>query len=405
MPDQFTQTITTSYGSRIVNSFKGIVFGIILLVASFGILYWNEGRVDLSAIAKNAISVDSAVVNSDQTLQGKLVSTTGNLITDETLGDNLYLNPGKYIALKRNVEMYAWVEKESNSSHTNVGGSETTTANYTYVKEWTDSPKSESSFKSPEGHQNPEMTLSDSSPTVTNAKLGIYSVDPKSLSLHGFEEVSLNKDNTILDKNTTLEDNHVYIKFSKDSSYANPIVGDMRISYQAVNSGITGTVFGNLSGDSIVPHIGDKNTTLYEFTTGSKEEGIATMHSEYETMLWILRALGFVLMFIGFTMLFGPISILLDFFPVFGSISRGLIGLLSFVISLVLSIVTILVSMILHSFVAVITALIIVVGLIVFVFFRIKKGKQSNQNTSSISTSPSTPVPPVTPPPAGPTLQ
>jgi len=57
MADQFTDVTTTGYGGRIINSIKGVVIGLILFVVSFGLLYWNEGRVDLSNIAKTATEI------------------------------------------------------------------------------------------------------------------------------------------------------------------------------------------------------------------------------------------------------------------------------------------------------------------------------------------------------------
>lgn len=77
MPDQFTGTTTTGYGNRIVNSVKGVVIGFVLVVAAVGLLYWNEGQVDVSIIAKTATEIPSAAVSTDPSLTGKLISTTG----------------------------------------------------------------------------------------------------------------------------------------------------------------------------------------------------------------------------------------------------------------------------------------------------------------------------------------
>jgi hypothetical protein len=115
MPDSFSQITTTGYGNRIVNSLKGVVIGLILFVASFGLLYWNEGRVDLSTIAKTATEISSATVSTDPSLRGKLVSTTGVVNSNQVIGDNLFLNPDKFIAAEREVEMYSW--KEESESH------------------------------------------------------------------------------------------------------------------------------------------------------------------------------------------------------------------------------------------------------------------------------------------------
>src|SRR3990167_8092 len=147
MPDSFSSTTTTGYGSRIVNSIKGVVIGLILFVVSFGLLYWNEGRVDLSNIAKTATEISSATVSTDSSLTGKLISTTGVVNSDQIIGDNLFLNPDKFIAAEREVEMYSWIEKSESHSKTNTGGSETTETTYTYSKGWEVNPNTMKDMK------------------------------------------------------------------------------------------------------------------------------------------------------------------------------------------------------------------------------------------------------------------
>src|SRR3972149_2244047 len=44
MPDTFTKVTTQSYGSRIKESITGVLVGLVLVVVSFGGLFWNEGR-------------------------------------------------------------------------------------------------------------------------------------------------------------------------------------------------------------------------------------------------------------------------------------------------------------------------------------------------------------------------
>jgi len=129
MPDQFVKVTTKGYGTRIGESVGRVVVGILLFLGSFGLLFWNEGRADLSTVANKAIDVGTAQ-------DGDLVWVTGEVSTDAKIGDDLYLDAGDYLAVERNVEMYAWVEKTEESSTTNVGGSETTTTTYDYVKEW-----------------------------------------------------------------------------------------------------------------------------------------------------------------------------------------------------------------------------------------------------------------------------
>ncbi len=44
MPDTFTSTTSTSWGSNLFGSIKSVLFGFVLFVISFPLLIWNEGR-------------------------------------------------------------------------------------------------------------------------------------------------------------------------------------------------------------------------------------------------------------------------------------------------------------------------------------------------------------------------
>jgi len=109
MPEEYTEVTKVSWGKRIEKSFKGIILGIILFIASFFILWFNEGRVDFSKIAKLSVPVEANFV--DEKAEGKFISVTGKLESNQTIGDPRFLKPGPYIKLVREVEMYAWVEK------------------------------------------------------------------------------------------------------------------------------------------------------------------------------------------------------------------------------------------------------------------------------------------------------
>ena len=44
MSDTFTETTTKSWGSRIVGSITGVIFGIVLILGSALVLFLNEGH-------------------------------------------------------------------------------------------------------------------------------------------------------------------------------------------------------------------------------------------------------------------------------------------------------------------------------------------------------------------------
>jgi len=395
MPDRFTTTTTTGYGSRIVNSIKGIVIGIIFFVVSFGLLYWNEGRVDLSNIAKTATEISAQTQNTNASLNNKLVSATGIVNSDQIIGDNLYLSPDRFMAVERKVEMFAWVEKKETRSKTNVGGSETTETTYSYSREWTERSESSSNFAHPEGHENPQKILDSSTNKVTAATVGVYNFDPQSATLPNFSKLPLNSQNVILSPEITLaNDTYLFRRNSEGGTFENPQIGDLRISYNVLYPNFEGTIFGKLSGNKIDPYFDQDGNRLYQVFSGTREAGIATLHTEYTTMLWILRLVGFLMMWFGLMALFGPISVLMDILPIFGAISRSLIGVITFAVAFVLTIVTILVSMIAHSLIAIIIALVITVGAII-VFFVMLKNKKRASGVMATATTPVQTAPPV----------
>jgi hypothetical protein len=387
MPDQFTDVTTTGYGGRIINSIKGVVIGLILFIVSFGLLYWNEGRVDLSNIAKTATEISSATVSTDSTLTGKLISTSGNVNSDQVIGDNLFLNPDKFIAAKREVEMYSWIEKSESHSKKNIGGSETTETTYTYSKGWEENPKSSSNFKHPEGHENPQKSLDSYTNKVTAATIGVYSFDPQSVTLPNFSQLPLNSQNVTLSDGATLaNDSYLFIKKSESGTFDSPQIGDLRISYHVLRPGFDGTIFGKLSGSKINLYFDQDGNNLYRLFIGTRDQAISTLHTEYTTLLWILRLVGFLLMWFGLSALFGPISVLLDVLPIFGAISRSVIGVITFLVALVLTIVTILVSMIAHNLIALIIALVVTVGAIIAFFVILKNKKKASGGMAAVTT-------------------
>ena len=118
--------------------------------------------------------------------------------SNEIIGDNLFLKPDKFIAVKRKVEMYAWVEEKETRSKTNIGVSKIRETTYTYRKDWTESPESSDHFIYPGSHENPQKLLNSYTNKVTAATIRVYSFDPQSVTLSSFTKLSLNSKNVEL---------------------------------------------------------------------------------------------------------------------------------------------------------------------------------------------------------------
>ncbi|MDP2807083.1 MAG: TMEM43 family protein, partial [bacterium] len=181
MADQFTETTTTGWGKRIMNSVMGALIGALLFFFAFVVLWKTEGRINYAKIAGKAVALSTQ--NVDQNGQDKLVSATGLLETPDSVGDPEFIRPGNYILLQRTVEMYAWRERSSSKSKKNTGGSETTTTTYTYEKEWTSRPENSAEFKKPEGHANPGLDVEEKEFYAGQAKLGAYELDIQNMQL------------------------------------------------------------------------------------------------------------------------------------------------------------------------------------------------------------------------------
>lgn len=375
--NKFVKTTKTGFGSRLGSSISGIGFGLLLFFASFALLYWNEGRVDLATVADDAQQVNAEQVSTE--LDGQQVYVTAEISADGgAIGDNLFLASGDYLAVKRNVEMYAWVESTSSSSDTNLGGSETTTTEYSYREDWVSSTAiPDSSQFEMSGYSNPTPDYASDSFYADGGKIGVYGIELANIELPEFKKATLNEENFVSDGGSELKGGYVYVDYSGDGSEV-PALGDLRVSYEVIEPGMKATVFGKLDGSDIVPFVDTANdgAKVYRMFKGSRDEAIATFHDEHVFMTWVLRAVGFFMMWFGLSSVLSVISVLLDVLPFLGRLSRGIVSLVTFLIAAVLSAATILISMILHNVIALVVTVLVVIGLVVFVLK--KKGNKPN---------------------------
>ncbi len=344
MGDRFTEISETGFLQNILNSIKGILVGLALLVTSFAVLWWNEGRTDMSKLAKTSIPVSSETI--DERADGQLVSVTGHLESLETLGDSQFLREGPYIGLNRNVEMYVWVEKKSSKSRKKLGGGRVRETTYSYEKQWTESPPDSSSFRESAGHQNPRPPVYDQSFTVNSATVGAYRFDPRAARLPHPSPIPLTAENFIASMSARREGSYAYIGAGNLQS---PTIGDIRIRFSAVKSGAEATLFGKLVGNRVEPYLYKGKGRLYRAIAGSRETAIDKMATEFTVTTWLFRGAGFLAMWLGLSLLFSPINAILDVIPLLGDISRFVIGLAMFFVALALSLLTMVVSAIAHN--------------------------------------------------------
>ena len=375
MSDEFVEVGSRSLFDNLGASIKGVLVGIVMFFVSFPVLWWNEGRVDPSSVAKSAVEV--AADGSKNDGEGKLVAINGDLKAIGTLGDPEFVANGNYIKLFRNTEMYAWVESVKTENKKKLGGGTDVIKTYTYDLKWTSNPKSGEDFwANSKGktskYRNPAMNYESQSFAADKASVGAFSFTAAKIGLPSAKPVTLT--DTMLNagargKVKRASDKYLYAGYG---SIDNPGLGDVRISYQAVVPTSNVTLYGERHGKEIQSYDWKGEVTLFRIIEGTHKEALKTMHGEHVTMTWILRLVGFFLMWMGLSSVLGPIHAIMDIVPFIGSAGRFVVGLVLFPVALVLSLITIIVSNIFHSPVLMLLTIGAVVG---FAMYWVKRKK------------------------------
>jgi hypothetical protein len=366
MADEFKEITTTSWGKRIVDSLKGIILGVGFFIASFYLIFWNEGRsVDriktLDEGRNLLIAVSSGQIDANN--NGKLVHISDNAITSDILKDDFFGVQENALKLKRTVEMYQWKENENSETKKDLGGSETKETTYSYEKIWSEKPINSGNFKKREGHENPTMPYNSKTYSANDITIGAFKLtEPFIKKIKKFEEYPLSQKNfdamdSRLKPLFTLVGNKY---FYGDAN--NPQIGALRISYGIIKPTEI-SVIGKQDNNTIQIYYtkrGDIN--LLEMGNVSAESMFSHAKSENTLITWLVRLGAFILMWAGLAMILTPIRVLGDVVPFIGNVLGAGIGLLSGIISLVLSFSTMAIAWIFYRPIVGIILLILVVG-------------------------------------------
>ncbi len=329
----------------------GILFGLLFVVGSVILLGWNENRAvttanSLKEGAGAVVSVASAEVLPAN--DHKLIHLSGQVETGETLHDPVLGVEAVALQLKRQVEMYQWKEKKTTEKHTKLGGGEETTTRYEYTKDWSDELISSSSFTHPQDHSNPTaMPVSKLTLTTSKAALGGYRVSSFWIDqMHGAEGLHLS-DNVLVNLSAEWkgkckkEGEKLYI--GKDSNV--PEVGDARITFQVLRPGLF-SILAQQAGPSLEPYATRAGGEIARVESGEVSAALMFQHAQSEntTLTWVARVGGFILMWVGFSMMLGPLKVLADILPFAGTIVGIGTAMIAAIISFVASVVIVAVA-------------------------------------------------------------
>ena len=344
MSDQFTEVTTKSWGSRLMDSIRGLFLGLILIIGSLILLWWNEGRAihtenDLKDGSKNVVHLQTNVPLPEN--EDKLVHLTGTVNTTDTLIDpdfNIYTNA---IALNRNVLIYQWKETSEEITEKNLGGAETTTTTYSYTKNWVSNKINSDNFKKPEGHvNNSAYSYENSSYEAENVFIDSFKLSKEVIdNISNFETFAL--DSNSKNGSYKISSNTIYL--GSGNLENNPQIGDVKISFEVVKPSQLVSIISKQSQNTLVPFVGKNGSTINELSFGEVSADVMFKEaiSSNKTLTWILRLVGLVLCIFGFNLLFNPLVIIGDFVPFIGSIVGIGTGFLSTILGMIFSFVTV----------------------------------------------------------------
>lgn len=374
MPDSYTEINKISYGDNIKNSFGGMILGIILFLASFVVLWINEGHnvnqtYKANYMDKNTVNVTVDRMSRDN--DNKLVYLSGIAITDAVLTDGMITVPNAF-ALKRTVEMYQWHEEVDTKKKDEIGGSTTETKTYTYKKVWSEDEIDSENFKKP-GYNNPKFPVKSADFYAETGKLGAFNLTTRqSKSMGGYL------------KYTNLPQVYGY-DLIKDFYYKGeprvPKVGDIKISYEYIPSGVEISIIGQQKSDNTLTNLILKKTSVYLQQDGlrTKDEMINSFRKGNAMFTNIIRILGWFLMFLGLSMLINPLLVILKIIPFFEKIVGFFTGGIIFLISAALSLLTIAIAWLAYR-PGLSVGLLTIVGVIFFmVKKKLKPAKDANE--------------------------
>jgi len=400
MSDRYTTSSTESWGSRLAGSIKGILFGFLLFLISFVVLWWNEGRAVKTATgltegAGKVISVYEGDI--DPKYEGELIHISGNIICNDTLIDNDFNISSTGLKLKRHVEMYQWVESTSEKKEKNLGGSETTTTTYDYAKKWKETVINSNNFEIQDKYINPnQMPIESKEMAVNSAEIGAFNFSDDFIDrMNDYQNISLTPHKSSNSKITSSKNNKLYNDngeviytpnlysdsivtssyiFMGDGTPQNPKIGDVKITFSEVMEEKV-SIIAQQNGRELIPFHTKTGTTISLIESGEVPANIMfeSAQSRNTTLTWVLRFVGLLMMFIGITKCFNPLVVLADVVPFIGRILGGGISFFAGLASLALSLTTIALAWIAYRPILAFSLLGIAAASLIFIFVKNKK--------------------------------
>lgn len=331
----FTEKHTTGFGKNIGNSFMAIFFGILLLIGSSVLLWWNEGRsveqMDaLNEMNTNIVTLADTIYHPEY--NNKPLWIQGEVKSVSEIHDPLFGVKSNDLSLKRTVEMYQWEEKKTTDSKRNTGGSTETATTYRYDKKWSSVAIDSTSFKQFADHNNPSM-LHQSRTFNAGAQIGGYRLGKSVVAKISITEPYDNL-TSLPEKVGNAKNYKSFLYIGLDAK--NPTIGDLKITYKVALAGEYSIIA--LSKNKTLTSYTTDNNKIFTFVRNGNISAKNIFQEELSnnsTLTWILRVVGLLMMFVGFSALFGMITTVASFIPGLSFLVNGIVGIVAAILTFI----------------------------------------------------------------------
>ncbi len=385
-----TEVTRKGFGKRLSNSIGGAIFGGLLFIASFPVLWWNEGRAigEYRALKEGAGAVVHVAADAvDAGNESKLIHTSALVEGSPAVSDPVLAVDVDGLALRRIVEMYQWKESSESREKKKLGGGSETTTEYTYRTEWNDDRIDSSDFRLSEDHANPnEWPVESESFEAGDARLGAFSLSGSARSAVGrwraLDAAQAARFPEEFEGFRRIADSRLYLGANPDK----PEVGDVRIRFEYQPEEVF-SIVARQTGQGLDTYTtsNGRGVLLVEAGDVPADQMFAGAQKRNTIFTWVVRLAGTLAMWIGLSMVFAPISRVLDVLPMLGTIGSWGIGLVTGLISLLLSVLTIAISWIFYRPLLGVALIAAVVGLLIW---------SRRRRPAAAASMPSTPPPP-----------
>ena len=392
MSNVFTSVTRQGLFSRLGNSFKGIIIGVILFAGSFVLLFWNEGEAvkQAKALKEGAnvvqeIPADKIVAAYD----GQLIHISGLATTTQVLHDPEFLVEENALKLIRSTEMFQWKENKSETTKDKLGGGKETVTTYTYQHGWAPDRIKSESFQHPQGHENPAPKFASVTEIAKPITVGAFRLNDRLIAKIGnaenreFTTADWEKLDPRLRAETKLYEGKIYWSAKGEPNPASPVIGDIRVTLSIVKPTEV-SVIAKQHGENLEPFLTSNNRQIEMLSMGLLGAAVMFEQAQAANRLrtWIFRVVGFAAMGFGIMLVLSPISVMLNVIPILGRVAQTGIFVIAFLLAAILSLITISIAWIFYRpliGIAILVVAALIIGLLIFAVKRLRSKPEAEE--------------------------